>query len=70
MMRFYTLWQHEWDRQGVERGGAQGGSGRIDQMKALLGQQQEGQRMGRCEEQLSKKRAMELFEEGLGEVQN
>ena len=42
MMGFYALWQHEWDRQGVERGGAQGGSGRNDQMKALLGRQQTG----------------------------
>lgn len=41
-MGFYTLWQHEWDWQGVERGGAQGGSGRVDQMKALLWQQQKG----------------------------
>lgn len=42
MMGFYTLWQHEWDRQGVEQGGEQGGSGHVDQMKALLGQQQKG----------------------------
>ena len=42
MMGFYTLWQHEWDRQGVEWGGAQGGSGRVDRMKALLWQQQKG----------------------------
>lgn len=42
MMGFHTLWQHEWDRQGVEQGGEQGGSGHVDQMKALLGQQQKG----------------------------